>query len=195
MTTPPNTRRRGRPKGSGEVFKADKPRLAQMADYMLSNPDADVVDAVHAVLPAANESDEHRLRRKFREGRDALMAAAKNRAEAKAAPRSAGGSTARGIGPGFFDRTSATSSIARAVDQALCAEQALDASGLKRLMEEETRRDMLYGGPTMRRLLEQEEKVRKMTDRLYGGPTMRRFLEEEEKFQKALNPFGRSFWH
>lgn len=154
MTSTPESKRRGRPTGSGQILKMDKPRLAKMADYMVANPDSDVVDAVRAVLPTANESDEHRLRRKFRDQREALIADAEARAKTKVAESTV--TTSAGFGhvgspwASFLTGSSIT----------------------RRLLEGEEKRqrliDAAYGGAAMRRLnemMEREEKIRKVLQR------------------------------
>lgn len=87
---------RGRPKGT--VIPADSRTLSAVADLLLREPALRPTAAIKRVVPDWTDSVVHRLRGKWRKQHGALLAEARQRADAREARRMSSASMPAGVG-------------------------------------------------------------------------------------------------
>lgn len=153
--------RRGRPKGTD--LPADRKTLADMAELLLREPGMRPTAAIKKLVPTWTDSVVHRLLGKWRNQREALLAKARERAEARAVAAVQSPS-------GDFDartvRLLALSQSFQGRTAFLTAQRLMDTPTMRMMRE-------IKNSPTVRmmRALQDNPTVRMMRT-IQNGPTM-----------------------
>ena len=177
---------RGRPKGT--VIPTDQRVLNLLADLLLREPALPPTTAIKRLVPDWTDSVVHRLMGKWRKERQALLAEARQRQDARAARTASAGS-----GPVGGSAGSLTDQI-RAIQesQSLRAAQAMMDSPAMKAMRE------IADSPTMRAMREiQDSPALRAVREMHNSPAMQairqmqdspmmQVMREQQRLRRAL---------